>query len=94
MKKAYILVYDDRLGSREQVKTCLNDLAEVLTWRFDLPHTFYFVSEAEALTIAELIRGRLGTGRFIIVEVTSNRGGVLSPETWYLFQNKTQKPPD
>jgi hypothetical protein len=92
MKMAYLLVYNDALGSREDVKRCLNEMDEVTTWRYDLPHSFYFVSESDARTLAESIRKRLGKGRFLIAEITDNKQGWLPSDTWYLLNNKAHKP--
>jgi hypothetical protein len=92
MKRAYLLVYNDRLGSRERVKQCLNEMSEVLTWRFDLPHSFYIVSDEDANALSKSIRARIGAGRFIIVEITSNKAGWLPPDTWYLLNNKAHRP--
>jgi hypothetical protein len=88
MKMAYLLVYNDALGSREDVKRCLNGMKEVITWRFDIPHSFYIISEADARTLGESIRERIGKGRFLIAEITQNKYGWLPPETWYLLNNK------
>lgn len=92
MKRAYLLVYNDRLGSRETVKQCLNGMSEVVTWRSDLPHSFYIVSNEDATTLAKAIRHRIGAGRFVIVEITSNKGGWLPSATWYLLNNKINQP--
>ncbi len=92
MKMAYLLVYNDALGSREDVKRCLNEMDAVITWRYDLPHSFYVVSEVDARTLADSIRERLGTGRFLIAEITTNKQGWLPKDTWYLLNNKADKP--
>jgi hypothetical protein len=92
MKMAYLLVYNDALGSREDVKRCLNEMGEVITWRYDLPHSFYIVSEKDARTLGRIIRERIGAGRFLIAEITQNKGGWLPEETWYLLNNKIHKP--
>jgi hypothetical protein len=92
MKKAYLLVYNDRLGSREDVKRFLNGSREVTTWRADIPNSFYVISEVDANTLSKLIRNELGAGRFILSEITSNVGGWLPPQTWYLLNKKALKP--
>jgi hypothetical protein len=92
MKRAYLLVYSDQLGSREDVKRCLEGMSEVITWRYDLPHAYYIISIEEANTLAKIIRDRMGKGRFIILEVTSNKGGWLPGESWYLLNQKTRQP--
>lgn len=93
MKRAYILVYSATLGTREQVKACLNELPEVITWRHDLPHAYYIISEADPRSLASAIRKCRGDrGRFILVEVTEAKAGYLPPESWYFLRHKKRKP--
>ena len=94
MRKAYLLVYSSTLGTREQVKDCLNALPQVITWRHDLPHAYYIISEVQnAKDLALLIRGcRHGSGRFILTELGANKGGWLPGDAWYLINNKRHKP--
>ena len=91
MKKAYLLVYSDLFGSREEVKDYLNSMQDVDTWRYDLPNCFYLISEESAETLADqLIELSEGKGRFIVSETTDNRQGLLSQETWFLIENKSK----
>ena len=63
----------------EQMKTVLNSISEVRTWRTDIPNCFYVVSEADAKVLGTLIREKTGkTGRFIISELPENRYGWLT----------------
>jgi hypothetical protein len=91
MKRAYLLIYNDRLGSRETISSALNAMSEVKLWRYDVPHTFYLISEEDAKTLAKSLRKRLGAGRFLITEITSNKGGWLPKETWHLLKSKSRK---
>ena len=92
MKRAYLLVYSATLGTREQVKTCLNELPEVITWRHDLPNAYYIISEADPRPLAEAIRScRGGRGRFILVEVTESKAGYLPSESWFFLRHKKRK---
>ena len=93
MKRCYLMVYSDTLGTRDELKQLLNELPEVETWRFDLPHSFYLISEASAADLSRVIHERCGKrGRFLISEVSANRHGWLTPDSWYLFRNKAHKP--
>jgi hypothetical protein len=94
MSKAFLLAFSDSLGTQEQVKNWLNSIPEVSTWRFDMPHSFYIVSGADAKTIAEKLRVASGheKGRFIVTEIPSNSWGYLTDESWYLIQNLKTKP--
>jgi hypothetical protein len=93
VRRSYLLVYSDTLGTRDQLKALLSELEEVVTWRYDLPHSFYIISDEDANTLAKAIRVRRGNkGRFIITEIASNKQGWLTPESWYLINKKKRKP--
>ena len=92
MKKAYLRVYSSTLGSRLEVKECLNSLREVIHWKHDLPQAYYIISEESAATLTSLIREHFGgKGRFIITEISDNKAGWLPRETWYLLKHKIRK---
>ncbi len=93
MRKAYLLAYSNTLGTREEVKKCVDSIREIIDWRYDLPHTFYLISEASASTLSDLITNRMGKkGIFIIVELESNYSGWLPKESWHLLQKKVRLP--
>ena len=93
MKRAYLLVYSDSLGSRDDIKKWANDSALVEAWRYDLPNSMYLVSEASAEKLSAEIDQLAGKRkRYIITEVSKNREGYLSLDTWYFLEHKTVKP--
>lgn len=88
MKKAYLLVYSDSLGSRNAVKECLSAIESVITWRYDMPNCFYIISERTAAEIYIEIKGYLGNGRFLITEISDNRQGRLTRDSWNFIKFK------
>ena len=93
MKKAYLLVYGPSLGTREELEICLNGLAQVLDWRYDLPQSFYILSVESSEKLADLIYETMGRkGRFIIAEVNENSNGYLPKASWYLLRNRQRMP--
>lgn len=88
MRKAYMLIYSDSLGSRNEIRKCLNSLEVIDTWRYDMPNSFYVISEHSASEIAKEIRRLLGNGRFLLTEISDNRQGWLTSQSWYLIKNK------
>ena len=93
MKKAYLLAYSQSLGSRDEVKEILNSISEVNTWRYDMPYSFYLISEADASTLSKRIKERApANARYIVVELAGNRQGWLTTESWFLIKNKVHKP--
>lgn len=93
MRKAYLLFYDDEVGTRKEIKEILNRMQIVETWRYDMPNMFYIISTYMAQQISHQIRELSGDkGKFIITENTENSHGWLHGDSWYLLQNKEHKP--
>lgn len=84
MKRVYLFVYSDILGNRETVKRILDNIPKVLKWRYDMPNSFYLLSESTANELVDLIHNQLEnrTCRFIIVEITKNHQGYLPEDSW------------
>lgn len=94
MKKAYIFVYSNNLGTRESIKNTIDSMKEIIDWRYDLPNSFYLISEKSATDLANQIRAILGDKRFIITEISSNKQGWLQPTTWHFINKKERKEDD
>lgn len=93
MRKAYLLVYSSRLGSRAEVTEWLNAMPKVINWRFDMPNCYYLISESSATELSVRLREIAGKdGRFLVSEITSNKSGWLPKETWNLIRNKRGQP--
>jgi hypothetical protein len=93
MKKVYLLIHNRAFGTREEVKACLNSLSEISVWRAEIPNTFYVVSEKQAKELALLLRQHRGEkGKFMITEITKNRQGWLSPDSWVFMKNEESSP--
>ena len=89
MRKVYLLVYSPSLGNRDQIKACLNSLEEVMTWRYDMPNSFYLITEYEAQDISDAVRKYFNKGRFLVSEISDNRQGWLSKDTWQFIKAKS-----
>ncbi len=95
MKSLFILLYGDKVGSREVVKEAVDACPHIITWRYDLPHSFYLVSESNAKTIALWLREKIPSGQFTVIKAdTSDFWGWGHKATWYLFRNKKHMPKD
>lgn len=84
MKKVYILVYSNVIGDRSVMKDILNSIEGVLDWRFDMPNSFYLISEMSASTLVDRIHANIQSEscRFFITEISANRQGYLPKDTW------------
>ena len=88
-RQAYLLVYNDEVGTREQIRDFIDGVAEILNWRYDMPHAFYVVSECSADELADILLDFTDErGRFLIAEVTDNKQGWLPRRTWEMLNNK------
>jgi hypothetical protein len=95
MRKAYLFLYDGDVGTREEMKNVLNSMDLVITWRFDIPNSFYIISESSAQELYEEFIAMNGKkGRFMFIEAGENRQGQMMPDTWYLLTNKYHKKKD
>ncbi len=95
MKKAYLFIYDDNVGTREEISKAFTDMPNVNTWRFDMPHAYYVISEKSAEELyAEFILYNGKKGKFMFMEASPNRQGLMLPEAWHLLIHKVHKPKD
>jgi hypothetical protein len=93
VKSLFILLYNDKAGGRESVKAAVDACPHIYTWRYDLPHSFYLVSESDAKTIATWLRKKMPSGQFSVIKAdTTDFWGWGYTETWYLFRNKKNMP--
>ncbi len=88
-RRSYLFVYSDDLGTREQVKDYIDSVREIVNWRYELPNSFFLVSDLSAHDLAQKIRAfSKDKGKFIISELTSNKQGWLVPKTWKIINEK------
>ena len=93
MRKAYIIIYDEEVGSRDNLKSVFNRMSRIATWRFDVPNCFYVISEYSAQALYDEFISINGTkGRFMFMEASSNRQGQMLLDTWHLLTNTYHKP--
>lgn len=88
-KRTYLFIYSGDVGTREEVRDYIDEVPEILNWRYDIPYAFYLVSECSADEIADIILDHTGgEGRFLVAEVTENSQGWLPKRTWRLLNEK------
>lgn len=93
MKKAFILVYNPSLGSREEVKKFVAGSRLINTWRFELSGSFFLISEFNADEIGENIRAHFGEkkGAYFLTEIGDCQG-MLEERSWSLINDKKLPP--
>lgn len=79
----YLFVYGAAL-TRDAAKAAIDASPLVKTWRYDMPNSFYLVSDFSAQKLYEDIAPRFaGKKRFLIAEINeTNRQGLLPKDTW------------
>lgn len=84
MRRVYLLVYSNVIGDRDVMKGILNNIEGVLDWRFDMPNSFYVISEMNACTLVDRIHANIHSDscRFFITEISANHQGYLPKDTW------------
>lgn len=88
MKRSYIFVYADSFGLHETVKNHIDAIPEILNWRYELPNSFFLVSELSASNLYEKIKPLNETGKFLISETTDNKQGWLAKDSWRILNEK------
>ncbi len=89
MHNAYIFLYNDEVGTREQVKTFIDGRSEIVNWKYELPNSFFLISPNSAQELSTIIQSFTGEkGRFLIAECGSNRQGWLDKGTWTFLKEK------
>jgi hypothetical protein len=99
MTRYFVLTYTKELGTRPAIKACLNSLPEVISWRSELPNSFFLQSESDAGTIGRALIKCLSPElpRFFIAEVTkvpsgSNYGWLTDASWEFLGQRHKNSP--
>ncbi len=79
----YLLVYSDSVGTREDVVSMLDNMQIVLSWRYDISHSFFVASDATEQELSDELHRRAPKGRFLFVRVAGKeRQGYIPKEGW------------
>jgi hypothetical protein len=85
---AYLLVFDDAAGTMNAVRSFIDSRPEILNWYTCMPNTFFMVSELPAADLTKLFREfTKDQGRFIIVDLATDRNGWLPSKAWEFIRN-------
>lgn len=90
MTRAYILIFNDAVGTRAQVQSFLDTISEVRYWYSCLPNCIFFTTWISADDMSEKIMRRFGSNesqQHLIVAVSENRQGWLPAKAWQMFSD-------
>ena len=80
---AYILVFDDGMGTRQQIQAYLNSRPEILNWYACMSNAIFIVSEETATTLQKIISEFNTNGaNFIVLDLKTDRNGWLPSRAW------------
>lgn len=86
----YLLIYSDAMGNREAMKAAIAEMPEIVRWRYDIPNSFYLYSESSADELTARLADRFPNRKcFLFVQISENRQGYLSKETWNFINQKS-----
>lgn len=88
MRRSYIFVFEDKFGTQEAIKDYIDLIPEILNWRYELPNSFFLVSELSAQELYEKIKPFNAVGKFLISETTGNKQGWLVKDSWNIMNKK------
>lgn len=88
--KAFLIAFNSRFATREQVQDYLNSEEDVSYWYACLPHCVFCTSSLSAQDLAKRIESHVGSlngKRFIVLEVGVDRQGRLPKKAWHMFRH-------
>ncbi|XHX76110.1 MAG: hypothetical protein RBJ76_16855 [Stenomitos frigidus ULC029] len=86
---AYLLVFDVTVGTLEEVSKFLDKREDVFqNWMTILPNSFFVISDKFATELSDVFRTfTKDKGRFIILDVNTDRNGWLPKKAWNFVKN-------
>lgn len=88
--KTYLFIFNSLFGNRFQAISVIKQIPDIKNWRSDMPNAIYMKSDKSAQQLCDLIRKKNKNGRFLIVEISSNRQGYLSKDSWTFIKDQTE----
>lgn len=90
MAWAYLVLFNDKVGTRTEVQQFLNTIPEVTYWYGCMPNSVFAISNLTAGQLSDALKSRFGTGngqRFFVTEVHQDRQGWMPKQVWHLLKN-------
>ena len=86
--RCYLLIFNNLFGTRYDAIEIVKKVSIVSSWRCDMPNAIYLKSESSAQQLCDAIRRVRTVGRFLVCEISDNRQGYLTKETWSFMNFK------
>ena len=78
-------------GSRLEAIEIVKQISDVISWRCDMPGAIYLKSNSSAQALCDAIRKVRNSGRFLVCELSKNRQGYLTKDTWDFLKDSSDK---
>lgn len=86
-----LFIFNGDFGSRSQAISIIKQIPTIVGWRCDMPNAIYLKSESSPQELCDEIRAFNGQGKFLVIEITNNRQGYLTKETWDFLRNNSME---
>lgn len=90
---AYMIVFDEKFATRQQVQDFLDTIDQVTYWYACLPYCVFFTATITAQSLAQRFEEKFNPvsgQKFLICEVHQDRQGRLPRKAWHVFNNPDQ----
>jgi len=85
----YILVWSDKVGTREEIKRFIDSREEIITWYLCMSNAIFIRSRLNATSLQKVFREfTKDEGRFIILDCDTDRNGWLPRDAWKFMRNE------
>ena len=85
---AYILVFDDKLGTRQEIQNYLDTRPEILNWFACMTNAIFIVSDQTATSLQQIVsQFNKNDAYFVILDVKTDKNGWLPKAAWNFMNN-------
>lgn len=85
----YVLIFSDSVGNTEQVKEFVDSRQEIIDWYQCMSNAVFIRSNYDAKSLSNIFRQFTNdTGRFLILDVNTDRQGWLPKKAWEFMKAK------
>jgi hypothetical protein len=89
MTTPFIFVFNEKLGTRDEVQSVLDKIPEVTYWYACFPNTIFLTSTVSAFELARRVNALIpgaAQARWVIAAIDAkNSQGRLPPKVWHLM---------
>lgn len=95
MKSTYMFSHNTTFATHKEIVDYFKSSELIITWRKELPFSYFIVSEADASEICNEMIKTLGNepgAQFLVAQLNANCQGLLEERSWTII-NEQRLPP-